>query len=315
MAPSTALAVSADGGARMSRWVYVDGQYRRYAQALVHAEDRGFQFGDAVYEVIEVRGGRLIDETRHLERLVRSLSELLMPEPMSRPALSRVLRETVRRNRVVNGTVYLQVSRGARPRDFLFPPGTVRQTVVCVARAGDPAASNARASEGIAVITMPDPRWARCDIKTVMLLPASLAKEQARAAGAREAWFVDTDGYITEGASSNAWIIGDDGRLVTRPTDTAILRGVTRTTLLDAIAREGLSVDERLFSVSEALAAREAFVTSASNTVMPVVRIDGKSIGEGRPGPITRRLRDVFYDVAEGASGLSRLNRYTSGNR
>ena len=285
----------------MTRLVYVDGRYVPYADAAVHVEDRGFQFADAVYEVIEVRDGVLIDPTRHLARLARSLAELRMGMPMTPAALARIFAETVRRNRVRDGTVYLQVSRGARPRDFLFPSAGVRQTVVCIARSSPRAAADRRAQTGIGVVTMPDTRWARCDIKTVMLLPASLAKEAAAAAGAREAWFVDADGFVTEGASSNAWIIDASGCLVTRPVDTAILRGVTRTTLIDVLAKAGHELVERPFTVAEAKAAREAFVTAATNVVMPVVTIDGAAIGDGRPGPVSRKLRALFHEVAERA--------------
>jgi D-alanine transaminase len=285
----------------MPRTVYVNGRYLPYAEARVHAEDRGFQFADAVYEVIEVRDRALIDATRHLERLERSLGEIRMAMPMTRTALAHVLRETVRRNRVVDGTVYLQVTRGARARDFLFPGPGVHQTVVCIARPVTRGVAEARAEAGIAVMTMPDPRWSRCDIKTVMLLPASLAKEAARSEGAREAWFVDSAGYVTEGASSNAWIVDAAGRLRTRPVDSAILRGVTRTTLLDVIHRLGLEVIEVPFTVGEAQAAREAFITAATNVVTPVVAIDGARIGNGQPGPVARRLRAAFHDSAERA--------------
>jgi len=283
----------------MTRIVYVNGQYLPYAQARVHAEDRGFQFGDAVYEVCEVRGGQLVDETRHMQRLARSLTELGMPQPMSARAWSRVLRETVRRNRVGDGSVYLQVSRGARPRDFLFPPDHVPPTVVCLARHSNPARAEAQAEAGIGIKTMPDIRWGRCDIKTVMLLPASLAKEAARKEGAREAWFVDAEGYVTEGGSSNAWIVDRDGRLITRQVDDAILRGITRTTLIDLLQRENIQLVERPFTVEEAKAAREAFITSATNIVMPVVRIDGKPIGNGAPGLLSLRLRSEFHSAAE----------------
>jgi D-alanine transaminase len=283
----------------MTRIVYVNGRYLPYAQAAVHAEDRGFQFADAVYEVCEVKGGRLVDETRHMGRLARSLAELGMPQPMSAGAWSRVLRETVRRNRVSDGLVYLQVSRGAGPRNFLFPPAGTPPTVVCLARSVSPAEQEAAAEAGIGVKTMPDPRWDRCDIKTVMLLPAALAKEGARAEGAREAWFVDRDGYVTEGASSNAWIVDGEGRLITRPADNHLLRGITRTTLIDVLRREGLELIERAFTVAEAKAAREAFVTSATNIVMPVVRIDGQPVGNGAPGLLSQRLRSEFHSAAE----------------
>ena len=283
----------------MTRVIYVNGQYVPYAQAAVHAEDRGFQFADAVYEVCEVKGGRLVDETRHMARLGRSLGELRIPQPMPQGAWSRVLRETIRRNRVRDGIVYLQVTRGAGPRDFLFLGDDVMPTVVCLARSTSPSRLAAAAEKGIGVKTMPDTRWARCDIKTVMLLPAALAKERARDHGAKEAWFVDEHGYVTEGASSNAWIVDKDGRLVTRQITDAILRGVTRTTLIDMLKREALELVERPFTVEEAKTAREAFVTSATNILMPVISIDGQPIANGVPGLLTQRLRAEFHATAE----------------
>lgn len=210
----------------MSRIVYVNGRYVPYGQAAVHVEDRGFQFGDAIYEVCEVIGGRLIDEERHMARLERSLAELQIPAPMSRAALAHVMRQVIRRNRVRDGLVYLQVSRGAAPRDFYFPAPDVLPTVVCLARPMSRAVPAANALKGIAVKSMPDIRWQRCDIKTVMLLPACLAKEAARADGAKEAWFVDGNGFVTEGASSNAWIVTEDGSVITRQLGTEILRGL-----------------------------------------------------------------------------------------
>ena len=286
----------------MTRVVYVNGRYVPWSDAAVHAEDRGFQFADAVYEVCEVRSGRLVDETRHLRRLARSLEELEIPAPMSMASLGLVLRETVRRNRVRDGSVYLQVSRGVARRDFLFPAGDVTPTLVCIARRARGGGPASAASTGIAVVTQADTRWARCDIKTVMLLPAVLAKETARAAGAKEAWFVDDDGFVTEGASSNAWIVTAAGDLVTRPPGEEILRGVTRMTVIDVAKTLGLAVVERPFTVEEAKEAREAFITSATNIVMPVVRIDETVIGSGKPGPFALRLRSLFYDVAEIAS-------------
>lgn len=282
----------------MSRVVYVNGRYQPWSEALVHAEDRGFQFGDAVYEVCEVIDGRLVDEVRHMDRLERSLGELSIAKPMSRPAWARVMRETVRRNKVRDGSIYLQVSRGVAQRDFLFPKAGVRPTVVCLARPANKAKADAKASVGIGVITRPDPRWERCDIKTVMLLPASLAKEAAKKEGAGEVWFTDRDNNVTEGGSSNAWIVTRDGVLVTRPATNAILRGITRTTLMDVLRREGLKFEERAFTVAEALEAREAFLTSATNVVMPVVRIDGRSVANGAPGSLSLRLRDIFHEVA-----------------
>ena len=287
----------------MTRVVYVNGRYRPYGEASVHAEDRGFQFGDAVYEVCEVLDGRLVDETRHMQRLARSLGELGIAAPMGERAWSRVLRETVRRNRVRDGLVYLQVSRGARPRDFLFPLEGMEPTVVCLARSVSRMRVEEAAAAGIAVKTVPDTRWARCDIKTVMLLPASLAKHAARKEGAKEAWFVDEAGHVLEGGSSNAWIVDKDGRLITRQVDNAILRGVTRTTLIDLLKRERLELVERPFTVEEARAAREAFITSATNAVMPVIAVDGRPIGNGSPGLLTLRLRSEFHSAAQLGDG------------
>jgi D-alanine transaminase len=283
----------------MTRIVYVNGAYRPYDEALVHAEDRGFQFADAVYEVIEIRGGQLIDETRHMERLEGSIAALRLPSPMTRAAFARVLRETVRRNRVREGLIYLQVTRGARPRDFLFPPEGTPPTVVCLARSVPLAKRETRAQKGIAILSQPDIRWRRSNIKTVMLLPASLAKEAARAAGADDAWFVDENGNVTEGASANAWIVDREGRLVTRALGPELLPGVTRRTLLDVLRREGLELVERPFTIAEAQRAREAFISSATSLVMPVVDIDGVTVGNGAPGLLTLQLRRIFHELAE----------------
>jgi D-alanine transaminase len=283
----------------MARIVYTNGRYVPYAQASVHVEDRGYQLGHAVYEVIEVFAGALVDATRHLDRLDRSAREVMIPAPMSRAALLHVVGETLRRNGVTDGSVYIQVSRGAAPRDFAMPGPEVRPSLVVIARAGDLSAIEARAEDGIAVVTQPDIRWGRCDIKTVMLLPACLAKEAARGKGAREAWLVDRDGFVTEGASSNAWIVTEAGEVVTRQLGCDLLPGVTRATLIDVCALKGLQVKERPFRVSEALSAREAFITSASQTVMPVTSIDGHAIGGGKPGPLARQLRQAFRDTAE----------------
>ncbi len=282
----------------MSRIVYVNGRYVPYAKAAVHVEDRGFQFADAVYEVCQVRSGCLVDEERHMARLQRSLNELKIPAPMSAAALAHVMRETIRRNRVKNGLVYLQVTRGEGPREFLFPSADVPRTVVCIARSIAPAQQSGAAARGMAVKTMPDIRWSRCDIKTVMLLPACLAKQTAQTDGAREAWLIDNDGFVTEGASSNAWIVSREGTVITRQIAPAILAGVTRATLIDLLREERVAYEERPFRIAEALEAREAFVTSASNTVMPVVKIDDTPIGEGKPGPLTLRLRSKFDQFA-----------------
>src|SRR5579884_2505623 len=269
----------------MSRIAYVNGQYLPHRRAAVSVEDRGFQFADGVYEVCEVRGGRLVDERRHMARLQRSLDELRIHHPMSLAALGIVLRETIRRNRVRNGIVYLQVTRGASPRDFPFPPDGTPPTVVVTARSNDPSKLERLAEAGFAVVTVPDIRWRRVDIKSIALLPNVLAKQTARDRGAREAWLVDERGYVTEGASSNAWIVTGEGVVVTRPLGTDILPGVTRSVLLQVLAARGLQFEERAFTVEEAYVAREAFVTSASQIVMPVIRIDNRAIGGGKPGP------------------------------
>jgi len=283
----------------MSNTAYVNGRYLPLAEAKVSIDDRGYNFADGVYEVCEVRGGRLIDPTRHLTRLQRSLGELRMAMPMPLSALKVVLRETVRRNRVHDGIVYLQVTRGAAPRDFPFPAEGTVPTIVVTARSSDPAKLARMAEQGIAVITTPDLRWQRVDIKSVALLPNVLAKQAARDKGAREAWLVDARGYVTEGGSSNAWIVTKDGALVTRPLGNDILPGVTRSVVLDALAAKKLRLEERAFTVEEAYAAEEAFVTSASQIVMPVVSIDGRPIGNGAPGLITSSLRREYHRHAE----------------
>jgi D-alanine transaminase len=283
----------------MSRIAYVNGRYRPHGDAVVHIEDRGYQFSDGVYEVCEVAGGQLVDERRHMERLRRSLAELRIRAPMSEAALSAVLHETIRRNRVGQGIVYLQITRGVARRDHAFPAEGTRPAIVVTAKNLDPARNERIAADGMAVVTVPDNRWARVDIKSVSLLPNVLAKQAAREQGAREAWFVDAQGFITEGSSSNAWIVTRERTLVTRPADHAILRGISRTVLLDVIRAQGLVLDERPFRVAEALDAQEAFVTSASQVVLPVVRIDGQPIGSGKPGPIVAALRREFHRHAE----------------
>jgi D-alanine transaminase len=285
----------------MSRIAYVNGRYVPHRAAMVHVEDRGYQFSDGVYEVCEVRAGRMVDERRHLERLQRSLGELRIRLPMSPAALGIVMRETIRRNRVHDGIVYLQVTRGVARRDHAFPSPNTTPSVVVTARNIDAAGNEQIAAKGIAVISVPDNRWARVDIKTTGLLPNVLAKQAAREQGAREAWFVDPQGYVTEGASTNAWIVTGAGKLVTRPADHAILRGITRTVLIAAIGAQGLELEERPFTLAEAYSAREAFVTAASQIVMPVVSINGRPIGDGAPGPITRALRRGFHSHAEWA--------------
>jgi D-alanine transaminase len=283
----------------MSRIAYVNGRYLPLRDAAVNIEDRGYQFSDGVYEVCEVRGGRLVDERRHLERLARSLRELRIPMPMSARALGVVFRETVRRNRVRWGIVYLQITRGVSRRDHAFPPPGTLPSIVVTARNLDLGAAEKLAADGVAVITLPDNRWDRVDIKSVSLLPNVLAKQAARERGAREAWFVDEQGFVTEGSSSNAWIVTRDGKLVTRQVDNAILRGITRTVVLEVLKVQGIALEERGFTVEEAREAREAFITSASQIVIPVVQIDGRPVGNGAPGLLATALRRDFHRHAE----------------
>ncbi len=283
----------------MSRIAYVNGRYVPHAGAAVHIEDRGYQFADGVYEVCEVRGGRLVDEARHMARLKRSLGELRIDWPLSPAALGVVLREVVRRNRVGDGLVYLQVTRGVAPRSHAFPAPAATPSLVVTAHSVDTAAFARRAEEGVSVITVPENRWERVDIKTVGLLPNVLAKQKAKESGAFEAWFVDRQGFVTEGSSTNAWIVTAGGTIVTRSAEAGILRGVTRTGVLDIADGEALAIEERPFSVSEALAASEAFLTSASSKVTAVIRINDVVIGSGRPGPVTNCLRRLFLERAE----------------
>jgi D-alanine transaminase len=276
----------------MSRIAYVNGRYLPHREAFVHIDDRGYQFADGVYEVIAIERGRLVDEGLHLRRLGRSLAELEIAEPMPEASLKTIMREVIRRNRVRDGIIYIQMTRGVAPRDHAFPRYARTQVVMTARRSK---LANPRIlAEGAQVITLPDLRWARCDIKSIALLPNILGKQQAREAGAYEAWQVDDDGMITEGTSSNAWIVTGQGEVVTRKADNAILNGTIRVALLDIIRREKLRFVERPFSVDEAKKAREAFTTSTTSIVMPVVQIDDAVIGNGHPGSLSGTLRDAF---------------------
>ncbi len=283
----------------MSRIAYVNGRYLPFADAKVHVEDRGYQFGDGVYEVCEVRGGRLIDERRHLQRLERSLGELRIRMPMSTRALGIIMREVVGRNRIDYGIVYLQITRGVARRDHAFPSVPMRPSLVVTARTLNKVRNEALAEKGIAVVTVPDNRWGRVDIKTIGLLPNVLARQAALEQGARDAWFVDSHGVVTEASSANVWIVTPAGTLITRHADNAILRGITRTVLFDAIRAQALAVEERAFTLEEAYSAREAFITSASQIVLPVVRVNDRIIGDGKPGPVAVALRRAYHRFAE----------------
>ena len=283
----------------MPRFAYVNGRYVPHAAAAVHVEDRGYQFADGVYEVVTIMRGRMIDEDPHLDRLERSLGEVSIAMPMSRRALKLVMRELVRRNRVRDGLLYMQITRGVAPRDHKFPSPSLPPALVMTTRQIDIAGSR-KFADGVKVVTLPDIRWQRCDIKTVSLLPNCMAKTEAAAAGAYEGWQVDADGFITEGTSSNAWIVTHDNELVTRPATHAILRGITRQTILRIAADEGITFVERPFTVDEAKAAREAFTSSATSFATPVVQIDDSVIGNGKPGPLSRRLLDLYLAYCQG---------------
>lgn len=283
----------------MSRVAYVNGTYQPHSEASIHVEDRGFQFADGVYEVWSVFDGRMADFDGHMTRLHRSLNELRIDIPMSVESLTRVLKETIRRNRVRNGIVYLQVTRGTARRDHPFPSPDTPPSVIVTSRSVSATRSEAQAAKGVAVVTQPDIRWGRCDIKTVGLLANVLAKQAARERGAYEAWMVDEMGLVTEGSSTNAWIVDKHGRLRTRDTQANILKGITRTAIMDLIASEDIELDERPFSVEDAKEAREAFFTAAGAFVMPTISIDGVKIGDGKPGPITTKLRTLYLDRAK----------------
>lgn len=280
----------------MGRYAYVNGRYVDHLAARVHIEDRGYQLADGVYEVVGVRDGRLIDEEPHLDRLDRSLKELRIGWPVSRSTVSFVIRELMRRNRLRDGLVYMQVTRGVARRDHAFPTKPVKPAIVLTTKNSkrldtDPGA-------GVAVKSHPDIRWERCDIKTVALLPNVLAKQAARESGAYEAWLVDEKSQVTEGASTNAWIVTPGGELITRQTDNGILAGITRQTLKSLTSKLQLKLVERPFTLSEAKQAREAFITSATSFVTPVVKIDGEKVGDGKPGPAARRLREEYIRFA-----------------
>ena len=277
---------------------YVNGAYLPLAAAYVSILDRGFQFADSIYEVWAIRTGRMFDADAHMARLRRSLREARIGLTMSDAALYAVLRETQRRNRVSDGIVYVQISRGAAPRDHVFPKSNVPATLIVTAKNLDRAAIAKRAAHGVKIITLPETRWGRCDIKSVNLLPNVLARQAAKERGAFEAWFVGDDGFITEGSSSNAFIVDAEGAIRTSALSNQILHGVTRAALIEIARERQIRIVEKAFTVEEAKTAREAFISAASNPAVPVVAIDDVPVGEGRPGPVAQALR-AFYLGAE----------------
>lgn len=276
------------------RTAYVNGRYLPHGEAGVHIEDRGLQLGDSIYEVFAVRGGHIRDEEEHLDRLERSLGEIRVAAPMGRAALKLVMRELLRRNRIADGLLYLQVSRGAVKRDHPIPDVEPRPTLILTARPFDFAGKERQQAGGVAVVTQPDLRWGRCDIKSTQLLANLLAKTEARRAGAYEAWLVDREGFVTEGASTTAWIVDKDGQVVTRALSNAILPGVTRRVIMEAAAEAQMPIVERAFTPQEARSAREAFISSAANAATPITAIDGAPVGDGKPGPLSRRIAELY---------------------
>ncbi len=282
----------------MPRQAYVNGRYLPHARAAVHIEDRGYQFADGVYEVVPVYKGILVDEDPHLDRLERSLTELRIAMPMPRAAIKLVSRELMRRNDLTYGFLYMQVSRGVAPREHKFPEGA-KPALVMTTRQTKPHGEK-MLSEGLKVITVPDIRWGRCDIKSTSLLPNVLAKQQAVEAGAFEAWQIDAQGRVTEGSSTNAWIVSAEGTVVTRDASHAILNGITRLALLEIIREEGYGLEERPFTLEEARGAREAFLTSSTSFLLPVTAIDGAPVGNGHPGILFSKLRTRYLEYMAG---------------
>ena len=284
--------------------VYVNGRYRPRGEACVAVEDRGYQFADGVYEVILSLGGRLLDAESHLDRLERSLRELRIAMPMSRRALGTVMDRVLRLNRIESGTLYIQVTRGVAPRDHAFPAPDLRPSLVVAARRFDLAGLRRRQRQGIAINTLPDLRWRRCDIKSIALTGNVLAKQAAREAGAFEAWMVDEQGLITEGASTTAWIVDQEGNLRTRALGPEILPGITRRVALDLAAADNRRILEEPFTPAEAKAAAEAFTVSTTSFVTPVVSIDSATVAEGKPGPVTRALIALHHEHVQAQTGV-----------
>jgi D-alanine transaminase len=284
----------------MSRIAYVNGRYLPQPEAAVNIEDRGYQFGDGIYEVLHLYDGRFIDEDLHLGRLERSLREIHLPMPMSRAALRHVLREVARRNRVREGLVYMQVTRGVARRDHAFPARPVPPAVVVTIKRIPPYPADVD-RWGAAAITQPDLRWARCDIKTVNLLPNCLARQAAREKGAIEAvLFEPATGMVTEGAATSFWIVDEHGTIRVRHLDNAILPGCTRAALIAELEQAGIPFEMRGFSLDEMRRAREAFLTSATSFVKPIVKIDGEAVGDGKVGPVVRQLFEIFARHVKG---------------
>jgi D-alanine transaminase len=282
----------------MSRIAYIDRRYQPLNQPGIMVEDRGYQFSDGVYEVFAIRHHRPLDEARHLDRLEYSLGELGMEMPMSREAIKIVAREVMRRNRVSNGLLYIQVTRGVAPREHSFA-SDLKPVLVMTVRPISTQRRDAIRRDGIRVITVPDQRWARCDIKSISLLPNVLARQSAKQAGVQEAWQIDQDGLVTEGAATNAWIVDAEGRLRTRAANEDILNGIIRQVIFDVAESLQLQVDETAFTLAEAKAAKECFSTASTMAVFPVTSIDGETIGDGQPGPVATALGQAYDAIGD----------------
>jgi len=277
----------------MAKISYVNGSYVNHAEACVHIEDRGYQFSDGIYEVMAFYNRKFLDADLHIERLFRSLNELQICLPMSKKSLQIIMRELLERNNRTDGTIYIQISRGVAKRDHAFPKDDAPSIVMVVTGAKSPKQSEVE--NGVKVITQPDLRWGRRDIKTISLLPNILAKQAATAAGVREAWLVDKDGMITEGAVSNNAIVSKKGEIITHPADHNILGGITRHVVLDIARKAGFKVVERAFSLAEAKQAKEAFLTSTTSNILPVVSIDGEKINSCKVGEVSKKLLELYY--------------------
>ncbi|MEQ5775036.1 MULTISPECIES: D-amino-acid transaminase [unclassified Thalassospira] len=283
------------------RTVYVNGQYVPENEATVSIFDRAFLFADAVYEVTSVLDGKLIDFHGHMTRLERSLKELGINFTVDSDALLAIHRDLISKNDITEGLIYLQVSRGAAAdRDFMFPSDDVKPGLVLFTQAKS-LIKSAAAERGLKIASFPDQRWRRCDIKTVQLLYSSLVKNEAAKKGADDAWLV-LDGKVTEGSSNNAYIVDENNTIITRELSNDILHGITRKAILQCAAELDLKVEERAFTIAEAQKAKEAFITSASSFVYPVVEIDGVAITDGKPGPIAKRLREIYIDANRAAA-------------
>jgi len=291
----------------MPRYAYVNGRFVPHGQADVHIEDRGYQFADGVYEVIPVHRGGVVDEALHLDRLEYSLGELYIAMPVARAPMRLIARELMRRNELTNGFLYIQVTRGVAPRAHPFPKPAPRPALVMTTRQMAVPSEDA-IERGISVVSTPDQRWARCDIKSLSLLPNVLAKELAASQGCAEAFQIDDEGFVTEAAASNAWIVTHDGAVVTRQVDTDILSGITRLSLQRVIENADYRLEIRPFTLDEAYNAREAFITASTQYVMPVTRIDDRVIGNGRAGILTTALRQAYtHHVIEQGEGADRF--------